>query len=85
MRDKRVKLFVIIFSLYVLYLSISVVLNEEVSLKYNAISTEDINHIIHYALLVIVYEIIVLLLPFSHKRKWVKNNLSLTQMEHAPD
>ena len=43
---------------------------------------EDINHIIHYALLVIVYEIIVLLvllLPFSHKRKWVKNNLSLTQ------
>ena len=47
MRDKRVKPFVIIFSLYVLYLSISVVLNGEVSLKYNAISMEDINHIMH--------------------------------------
>ena len=72
MRDKRVKPFVIIFSLYVLYLSISVVLNGEVSLKYNAVSMEDINHIIHYALLVIVYEIIVLLvllLPFSYKWK----------------
>ena len=47
MRDKRVKLFVIIFSLYVLYLSISVVLNGEVSLKYNAVSMEDINRIMH--------------------------------------
>ena len=72
MRNKIVKLFIIIFSLYVLYSSISVVLNGEVCLKYNAMSMEDINHIIHYALLVIVYEItvfLVLLLPFFHKNK----------------
>lgn len=72
MRNKIVKLFVIIFSLYVLYLSISVVLNGAVSLKYNAMSMEDINYVIHYALLVIVYEItvlLILLLPFFHKRK----------------
>lgn len=72
MRDKIIKLFVITFSLFVLYLSIGVVLNGEVSLKYNAMSIEDINHIIHYALLVIFYEIVVLLillLPFSNKRK----------------
>lgn len=72
MRDKIIKLFVITFSLFVLYLSIWVVLNGKVSLKYNAMSIEDINHIIHYALLVIVYEIVVLLillLPFSNKRK----------------
>lgn len=72
MRDKIIKLFVIIFSLFVLYLSIGIVLNGVVSLKYNAMSIDDINHIIHYALLVIVYEIVILLvliLPFIHKRK----------------
>lgn len=69
---KTVKYFVILFSLYVLYLSISVVLNEAVSLKYNAMSMEDINHVIHYALLVIVYAItilLVLILPFFIKKK----------------
>lgn len=69
---KTVKYFVILFSLYVLYLSISVVLNGAVSLKYNAMSMEDINHVIHYALLVIVYAItilLVLILPFFIKKK----------------
>jgi len=69
---KTVKYFVILFSLYVLYLSISVVLNGAVSLKYNAMSMEDINHVIHYALLVIVYAITILLaliLPFFIKKK----------------
>lgn len=68
---KTVKYFVILFSLYVLYLSISVVLYGAVSLKYNAMSMEDINHVIHYALLVIVYAItilLVLILPFLLKR-----------------
>ena len=40
MRNKIVKLFVIIFSLYVLYLSISVVLNGAVSLKYRKFNIE---------------------------------------------
>ena len=69
---KTVKYFVILFSLYMLYLSISVVLNGAVSLKYNAMSMEDINHVIHYALLVIVYAItilLVLILPFFIKKK----------------
>jgi hypothetical protein len=72
MMHKTVKYFVILFSLYVLYLSISVVLNGAVSLKYNAMSMEDINHVIHYALLVIVYAITILLaliLPFFIKKK----------------
>ncbi|MCL6748327.1 cytochrome C [Prevotella sp. TCVGH] len=72
MMHKTVKYFVILFSLYVLYLSISVVLNGAVSLKYNAMSMEDINHVIHYALLVIVYAItilLVLILPFFIKKK----------------
>ncbi len=69
---KTVKYFVILFSLYVLYLSISVVLNGAVSLKYDAMSMEDINYVIHYALLVIVYAItilLVLILPFFIKKK----------------
>ena len=69
---KTVKYFVILFSLYVLYSSISVVLNGAVSLKYDAMSMEDINYVIHYALLVIVYAItilLVLILPFFIKKK----------------
>jgi hypothetical protein len=72
MQNKIAKYFVFLFSLYVLYLSISVVLNGEVSLKYNAMSMDDINYIIHYALIVIVYEITVLvafLLHFFSKKK----------------
>lgn len=72
MQNKTIKYSVIIFSLYVLYLSIGVVLNGMVCLKYNAMSVDDINHIIHYALLIIVYVItvlLVLLLPFFHKKK----------------
>lgn len=69
---KTVKYFVILFSLYVLYLSIAVILNGLVSLKYDAMSMEDINYVIHYALLVIVYAItilLVLILPFFIKKK----------------
>ena len=72
MQNKTIKYSVILFSLYVLYLSIGVVLNGEVNLKYNVMSMDDINHIIHYALLIIVYVItvlLVLLLPFFHKKK----------------
>ena len=71
MQNKTIKYSVILFSLYVLYLSIGVVLNGEVDLKYNAVSVDDINHIIHYAWLIIVYVITVLLLlllPFFHKK-----------------
>ena len=69
---KTVKYFVILFSLYVLYLSIAVILNGLVNLKYNVMSMDDINHIIYYALLVIVYAItilLVLILPFFIKKK----------------
>ncbi len=72
MKNKTIKYSVILFSLYVLYLSIGVVLNGVVNLKYNVMSMDDINHIIHYALLIIVYVItvlLVLLLPFFHKKK----------------
>ncbi len=72
MMHKTVKCFVILFSLYVLYLSIAVILNGLVNLKYNVMSMDDINHIIHYALLVIVYAItilLVLILPFFIKKK----------------
>lgn len=72
MQNKTIKYSVILFSLYVLYLSIGVVLNGVVNLKYNVMSMDDINHIIHYALLIIVYVItvlLVLLLPFFHKKK----------------
>lgn len=69
---KTVKYFVILFSLYVLYLSIAVILNGVVNLKYNVMSMDDINNIIYYALLVIVYAItilLVLILPFLIKKK----------------
>ncbi len=72
MKNKTIKYSVVLFSLYVLYLSIGVVLNGVVNLKYNVMSMDDINHIIHYALLIIVYVItvlLVLLLPFFHKKK----------------
>ena len=72
MQNKTIKYSVVLFSLYVLYLSIGVVLNGEVNLKYNAMSVDDINHIINYAWLIIVYVITVLLLlllPFFHKKK----------------
>ncbi len=68
---KTVKYFVILFSLYMLYLSIAVILNGVVNLKYNVMSMDDINNIIHYALLVIVYAItilLVLILLFLLKR-----------------
>ena len=72
MQNKTIKYSVILFSLYVLYLSIGVVLNGEVSLTYNAVSVDDINYIIHYAWLIIVYVItvlLILLLPYFHKKK----------------
>lgn len=72
MQNKTIKYSVILFSLYVLYLSIGVVQNGEVNLKYNAMSMDDISHTIHYALLIIVYVItvlLVLLLPSFHKKK----------------
>jgi hypothetical protein len=61
----------ILFSLYMLYILISIFLNANVSLTYTSVSLEDIKYIILYSKILIIYIIVVIVILF---RSFFKKN-----------
>lgn len=58
MRNVFYKLGMGLISLFVLYFSVSIYLNGLVCQKYDAVSQEDINYVVLYSKIVIIYSLI---------------------------
>lgn len=53
--NKIIKVFIFIFSLFVLWFTVSIFINSKVCLTYEAASVEDISNIIFYSKVVFIY------------------------------
>ena len=58
---KIIRIFVIVFSLFVLWLRVSVFINSKVCLTYGAASDEDIANVISYSKVIFIYALLVVI------------------------
>ena len=58
---KIIRVFIIVFSLFVLWLTVSVFINSKVCLTYEAASEEDITNVIFYSKVIFIYALSIVI------------------------